>query len=98
MTKLQIDPKVQMAVMFIVGMITFLGTNSLPTSVPANVATNIHDWSIWIGQLYTVAIGPLLLAYTNSNPGPLAPADPPAVVKAHAEADAVAKAEEKSSK
>jgi len=79
MSKFQIDPKVQMAVMFIVGMITFLGTNALPASVPADVAKNIHDWSVWFGQLYTVVIGPLMLAFTNSNPGPLAPPDSPAV-------------------
>lgn len=82
MNKFQIDPKVQMTIMFLVGLITFLGTNSLPSDVPTQTAKLIHDWSVWIGQLYTVVIGPLLLAFTNSNPGPLAPPDPPGVVKA----------------
>jgi len=79
MSKFQIDPKVQMVIMFLVGLVAFLGTNSLPSDVPPHMAQVIHDWSVWIGQLYTVVVGPLLLAFTNSNPGPLAPADSPAV-------------------
>lgn len=86
MTKFQIDPRTQMVIMFVVGLVTFLGTNALPVSVPPYIATAIHDWSVWIGQLYTVVIGPIMLAYTNSNPGPLAPPDPPEVVAAHKEA------------
>lgn len=62
-----------------VGLVTFLGSNALPAEVPAHVATAVHDWSVWIGQLYLIVIAPILLAYTNSNPGPLAPPDSPAV-------------------
>ena len=45
MNKFQIDPKTQMVIMFIVVFITFLGTNSLPASVPPSVSQPIHDWS-----------------------------------------------------
>ena len=82
MGKFQVDPKVQVAIMFAAGLVTFLGSNALPAEVPANVATAVRDWSIWLGQLYLIVIGPVLGLYSNSNPGPLAPQDPPRVVEA----------------
>ena len=84
MSKFQIDPKTQMVIMFLVGLIGFLGTNALPADVPVNVTKVIHDWSLWLTSLYNLVIGPLMMAYSNSNPGPLAPQDSPEVVKATA--------------
>ena len=77
--KFQIDPKVQVAIMLFVGLLTFLGSNALPSDVPAKTAQMIHDWSVWFGQLYLVVIGPVLGLYSNSNPGPLAPQDSAAI-------------------
>ena len=68
--------------MLAVGLVTFLGSNALPAEVPLRVATDIRDWSVWLGQLYLIVIGPILGLYSNSNPGPLAPPDPPQVVAA----------------
>lgn len=87
MRKFQVDPKLQMALAFLVGAITFLGANALPQEVPARIAGNIKDWSIYLGQFYLVVVAPLLLAYTNSNPGPLAPPDSPAVQAVKAKED-----------
>lgn len=80
--KFQVDPKVQVMIMLIVGLVTFLGSNALPAEVPASVATAVKDWSVWLGQLYLIVIGPVLGLYSNSTPGPLAPQDPPRVVEA----------------
>jgi hypothetical protein len=82
MNRFQVDPKVQVVIMFMAGIVTFLGANALPPEVPPAVAANIHDWSVWIGQLYLIVIGPGLGLFSNSNPGPLAPQDPPNVVAA----------------
>ena len=82
MGKFEVDPKVQVTIMFLAGVVTFLGSNALPAEVPANVATAIKDWSVWLGQFYLIVIGPGLGLYSNSNPGPLAPQDPPNVVAA----------------
>lgn len=91
MRKFQVDPRTQLVIAFVAGLISFLGSNSLPAEVPQHVAAAVKDWSIWFGQFYLIVIAPLLLAYTNSNPGPLAPPDPPEVVKAHEEAVPVSK-------
>lgn len=77
--KFQVDPKVQVGIMLFVGLLTFLGSNALPGDVPPHTAQMIHDWSVWLGQLYLVVIGPVLGLYSNSNPGPLAPQDSPAI-------------------
>lgn len=79
MSKIQIDPKTQMIITFLVGILSFLGTNALPHSVSPETAIAIHDWSVWLTQLYVIAIAPVLTGFTNSNPGPLAPPDSPAV-------------------
>lgn len=79
MNKVQIDPKTQMVITFLVGILSFLGTNALPHSVSPSAAAEIHDWAVWLTQLYVIAIAPLLTGFSNSNPGPLAPPDSPAV-------------------
>jgi hypothetical protein len=89
MGKFQIDPKVQMAIAFLVGAITFLASAALPDSVPPATVKAIHDWAGLFNQFYITILTPLMLAYTNSNPGPLAPPDAPSVVVAKTKADAI---------
>jgi hypothetical protein len=89
LSKFQIDPKVQMAVAVLVGAISFLATSALPSSVSPETAKSIHEWAGLFNQFYIIVITPLMLAYTNSNPGPLAPPDPPTVVAAKTKADAI---------
>jgi len=89
MSKFQIDAKVQMAIAVFVGALGFLASSALPSTVNPDTAKMIHDWSAWFNQFYILVITPVMLAYTNSAPGPLAPQDPPAVVAAQQKADAV---------
>ena len=89
MSKFQIDPKIQMAIAFFVGAVTFLASAALPDSVPASTAKAIHEWAGLFNQFYITILTPLMLAYTNSNPGPLAPPDSPGVVAAKTKADAI---------
>jgi len=89
MSKFQIDPKIQMAVAFFVGAISFLASSALPSSVSPEAQKAIHDWASLFNQFYIIVVTPLMLAYTNSNPGPLAPPDAPSVVAAKTQADAL---------
>jgi hypothetical protein len=89
LSKFQIDPKVQMAVAVLVGGISFLATSALPSSVGPDAAKSMHEWASLFNQFYIIVITPLMLAYTNSNPGPLAPPDAPSVVAAQTKADAL---------
>jgi|SRR6185312_6320621 len=89
MGKFQIDPKIQMAVAVIVGAVGFLASAALPSSVSPQAQKDIHDWMTLFNQFYILVITPVMLAYTNSNPGPLAPPDSPGVVAAKTKADAI---------
>lgn len=89
MSKFQIDPKVQMAIAIIVGALSFFASSALPASVPVDTAKAIHDWAGLFAQFYITVVTPLMLAYTNSNPGPLAPPDTPSVAVAKIKADAI---------
>lgn len=89
MSKFQIDPKIQMAIAVLVGAISFLASSALPSTVSPETTKAIHDWASLFNQFYIIVLTPLMLAYTNSNPGPLAPPDPATVVAAQTKADAV---------
>ncbi len=81
--KFQVSPTVQIALGIIVTVTTLAskGAINLPVGVPATWGPIIQSWSNFILQIYApVATG--LALYGNSQPGPLAPPDPPAVVAA----------------
>lgn len=89
MSKFQIDAKVQMLIALFVGAIGFLASSALPSTVDPATAKSIHEWAGLFNQFYIVVVTPLMLAFTNSNPGPLAPQDPPSVVAAQTKAEAI---------
>lgn len=89
MSKFQIDAKLQILISIFVGGLTFFASSALPSTVNPDTAKAIHDWAALFSQFWLVVMAPTLLAFTNSNPGPLAPQDPPTVVAAQAKADAV---------
>lgn len=89
MSKFQIDPKVQMFIAIVVGGLSFFATAALPDSISPTIAKNVHEYANLFNQFYIIVVTPLMLAYTNSNPGPLAPQDSPAVVKAQEKDNAV---------
>ena len=82
---MQIDAKTQMWIAAIVAVITLAahGTLALPMGVSPEAGAIFASWSNFILQIYAVA-SPILLAYSSSKPGPLAPPDSPAVVAATA--------------
>jgi hypothetical protein len=87
MKKFQISPQFQMIVGIIVALLTLAahGTVSLPLGVPPAVGPIIQSWANFVLQIYAV-LAPAMAAYSSSDPGPLAPADPPAVQKLQLEA------------
>ena len=91
MSRFQISPNVQIVVGAIVAVLTLgsKGAIQLPAGVPASWGPIVDSWSAFILQIYSV-IAPIMLAYSSSQPGPLAPADPPAVVEAQRKVDAAA--------
>jgi len=88
MSKFQIDAKVQMAIAVLVGAIGFLASSALPSTVSPEVQKDVHEWMTLFNQFYILVITPVMLAYTNSSPAPLAPQDPPSVIAAQQKADA----------
>ncbi len=81
--KFQISPAVQIWIGVVVAIITLgaKGTLTLPIGIPETWGPIIQSWDNFILQIYAV-IAPVMAAYSNSQPGPLAPPDPPAVVAA----------------
>ena len=92
MSKFQISPNVQIVVGAIVAVLTLgsKGAIQLPAGIPASWGPIIDSWSTFILQIYSV-IAPIMLAYTSSQPGPLAPPDSPAVKTLMAKENAAAK-------
>ena len=82
---MQIDPKTQMWIAAIVAVLTLgaHGTLALPMGIPPEAGAVLASWDNFILQIYAV-VSPILLAYSSSKPGPLAPPDSPAVVAATA--------------
>jgi hypothetical protein len=80
MVKFQISPQAQMIVGGAVAVLTLAahGTLALPVGIPPEADTIITSWANFVLQIYAV-VSPIMVAYSNSDPGPLAPADPPAV-------------------
>lgn len=80
MNKFQIDARTQILISLIVGALAFGASSSgaMP-GIPDAINSAIHAWALWALAFWNIVINPLLLAYTNSNPGPLAPPDSPAV-------------------
>ena len=80
---MQLDPKTQMWIAAVVAIITLAahGTLALPTGIPPEAGAVLASWSNFILQIYAV-VSPIMLAYSSSKPGPLAPPDPPAVIAA----------------
>ena len=87
--KFQIDPNTQILIGVAVAVLTLAahGSVALPLGVPAEVGQYITSWANFILQIYAV-VGPILLGYSSSKPGPLAPQDPPVVVAATKAAEA----------
>lgn len=83
MSKFQIDPKVQILISLIVGILAFAASTAGALPGVSDYLNNaLHAWALWLLTFWNVVINPLLLAYTNSNPGPLAPPDSSAVIAA----------------
>jgi hypothetical protein len=81
--KFQINPTPQIIIAVVVAVLTLAakGTVALPLGVPEIVGQYLTSWSNFLLQLYAV-VAPILLGFSSSQPGPLAPPDPPAVVAA----------------
>ena len=81
--KIQIDPGAQIVVAIGVSVLTAIGKGAiaLPLGVPAWVGDYVVSWSNFVLQLYA-PVAAVMLAYSSSRPGPLAPPDPPSVVAA----------------
>lgn len=97
MAKFQINARTQMVIAIFAGAVSFMASSSLPSSINPDAAKAIHEWSALLSTFYIGVITPILLAFTDSSPGPLAPPDPPLVKHAEAEAkvqDALATAAE----
>lgn len=79
----QISPKTHMTIAIIVAVLTLMakGTVAVPMGIPTVVGDYLTSWSNLVLQFYAV-IAPFMAAYSSSQPGPLAPPDPPAVVAA----------------
>jgi hypothetical protein len=90
--KLQLSPIQQMAIFSCVGLV-IVGlaskTITLPPGTPASVETMAEAYAQWAVNLWAIVGGTLLAAFGNSKPGPLAPADPPLVVAATKQAEAI---------
>lgn len=78
--KFQISPRAQIIIGAIVAVLTLgsKGALQLPMGVPASWGPIIQSWDTFILQIYGV-VAPVMVAFSNSDPGPLAPQDPPAV-------------------
>ena len=83
MKKFQISPQVQIIVGIVVAILTLgsKGALQLPLGIPLSWGPIIQSWDNFILQIYGV-VAPFMAAYSSSEPGPLAPPDPPAVVAA----------------
>jgi hypothetical protein len=83
----QIDPKVLTIISAVVAIMTLLAQGSVqfPLGVPAHAAAIIVSWDNFLLHIYVV-VAPVLIGYSSSQPGPFAPADPPAVKAAMAAA------------
>ena len=81
--KFQINPTPQIIVAVIVAVLTIAakGTVALPLGVPPVVGEYVTSWSNFVLQIYAV-VAPIMLGFSSSVPGPLAPPDPPIVVAA----------------
>ena len=81
--KFQIDPSPQIIVAVAVAVLTLAakGTVALPMGIPSVVGEYITSWSNFILQIYAI-VAPVMLGFSSSKPGPLAPPDSPAVVAA----------------
>ena len=99
--KLQLSPIQQMAIFSCVGLV-IVGlaqkTITLPPGTPTAIETMAEAYAQWAVGLWAIVGGTLLMAFGNSKPGPLAPADPPIVIAATKAAEATAAAEAKAAK
>ncbi len=71
----------------VISVVAFLSPTAFPSYVPVGVATAIISTCAFLNIILNAVNGVLHL-YSSSAPGPLAPADPPAVVAAQAKVDA----------
>lgn len=85
---MKISPNVQIVVGTVVAVLTVLanGTVGLPMGIPPEWGQYFVSWDDFLLKIYAVA-APVMLGFSSSQPGPLAPADPPAVVAAQRVAD-----------
>jgi len=83
MNKFQVSPHVQLAIGVVVAVLTLgsKGALQLPVGIPTSWGVIIQSWDTFILQIYAV-VAPFMAAYSSSDPGPLAPQDPPSVVAA----------------
>lgn len=70
----------------LVSILAVLSPSAFPTYVPANVALAITSTAAFLNIIFN-GVNTVLHLYSSSAPGPLAPADPPAVVAAQKVAD-----------
>ncbi len=91
--KFQLSPVRQMAIFSCVGAV-IVGLASkkltLPPGTPASVEALAESYAQWGVNLWALIGGSLIIAFGNSQPGPLAPPDPPVVVAATRAAEALA--------
>ena len=81
--KIEINPNPQIFIAVGIAVLTLAakGSVALPLGVPLFVGEYLTSWANFILQIYAV-VAPVLLGFSSSRPGPLAPPDPPAVVAA----------------
>ncbi len=91
--KVQLSPYQQMAIFSCVGAVV-VGVAShkitLPPGTPPAIEAMAEAYAQWAVGLWALVGGPLLMAFGNSKPGPLAPPDPPVVIAATKAAEALA--------
>jgi hypothetical protein len=75
----------------VISVVAFLSPTAFPSYVPVGVATAIISTCAFLNIILNAVNGVLHL-YSSSAPGPLAPADPPAVVEAQRKVDVETKA------
>lgn len=80
---MQMDAKTQMVIGIAVAIVTLAahGALALPTGIPPEAGVVIASWANFLLAIYVV-INPILLSYSSSKPGPLAPPDAPVTVAA----------------
>lgn len=79
----QVSARTQAILGAVVAVVTLgsKGALQLPVGIPAWIGPVIQSWDTFILQIYTVG-APFLLLFSDNDPGPLAPPDPPAVAAA----------------